>query len=356
MKKPAPFAATLGRLPLNRYIDIGVLIFLLIFPLLFSPFRTELMGKTLIFILFAISLDLIWGYTGLMSFGHAVLFGLGGYIMGLSRAFAGGVPDFMQRVGITEIPVFFAPLQNENLAFALGILIPGLVAAFLGFFIFFSRVKGVFFSLITLALSYIFSTFVSNQQTYTNGYNGLGGLGRVLWGIKFNINQLYYVTLAIVVLVFVLCIFLVNSRFGKTLRSIRENEMRLTFLGYNPAFFKIAIFMISGMVAGLAGVLYIPMNSFISPNELGITQSTVVLVWLAVGGRGNLSGAVVGTLLIYWCQTLLSESISNAWSLILGIVIIVVVFFLPQGIVGKLLDLAYQRKAHSTLTTLRERE
>jgi urea transport system permease protein len=314
------------------------------------------MGKTLIYILFAISLDLIWGYTGLMSFGHAVLFGLGGYIMALSRTFANGVPDFMQRNNITEIPSFFTPLLNENAAFFLGILIPGLVAAFLGFFIFFSRVKGVFFSLITLALSYIFSTFVSNQQSYTNGYNGLGGLGRQLFGHKFDIHQLYYITLAITALLFVACILLMRSRFGKTLRSIRENEMRLTFLGYNPAFFKIAIFIISGMIAGLAGVLYIPMNSFISPNELGISLSTVVLVWLAVGGRGNLTGAIIGTMIIYWAQVLLSEHISNAWTLILGLIIILVVFFLPQGIIGKILDIVYRRRMDRTLQSIREKE
>ncbi|MDR1796430.1 MAG: urea ABC transporter permease subunit UrtC [Clostridiales Family XIII bacterium] len=336
---------------LNRKIDIGILVFLAVFPLVFSAYRTELMGKTLVFILFAISLDLIWGYAGLMSFGHAVLFGIGGYIMGLARACADGVPDFMQRYGVTEVPAFIAPLQSPGLAFALGILIPGAVAAVLGFFIFFSRVRGVFFSLITLALAYVVSTFISNQQQYTNGYNGIGGLGRVLWGVKFDLTQLYYITLALAALVFVLCVRLTGSRFGKTLRSIRENEMRLTFLGYDPAFFKVAVFTFSGMIAGLAGVLYIPMNQFISPNEAGITLSTVVLVWLAVGGRGNLTGAVCGTMIVYWAQLLLSERISNAWTLILGVVIICVVFFLPQGVVGKLLDIVYHRQMREVLSS-----
>jgi urea transport system permease protein len=343
-------------LPVNRYIDAALCVFLLLFPSFFSDFRTELMGKTLTYILFALSLDLIWGYTGLMSFGHAVLFGLGGYIMGLSRTFANGVPDFMARHDIAEIPWFFTPLLNENLAFALGILVPGLVAAFLGCFIFFSRVKGVFFSLVTLALSYIFSTFISNQQTYTNGYNGLGGLGRRLWGISFDIDGAYYVTLAIAAVVYILCILLTGSRFGKTLCSIRENEMRLTFLGYRPAYFKIAIYTISGMIAGLAGVLYIPMNSFISPNEVGVTLSTVVLVWLAVGGRGCLTGAVVGTLLVYWGQILLSERIASAWTLILGVLIVVVVFFLPQGIVGKLTDAVQKRRVAQTMENLLQSE
>jgi urea transport system permease protein len=343
-------------IPINRRIDAAIFVFLLLFPVFFSNFRTELMGKTLTYILFALSLDLIWGYTGLMSFGHAVLFGLGGYIMGLSRAFSNGVPDFMTRYDIAEIPWFFAPLLNENLAFALGILVPGAVAVFLGCFIFFSRVRGVFFSLVTLALSHIFGTFISNQQPYTNGYNGLGGLGRRLWGVDFRIDGVYCVTLAILAVVFVLCVLLTESRFGKTLRSIRENETRLTFLGYRPAYFKIAIYGVSGMIAGLAGVLYIPMNSFISPNEVGVTLSTVVLVWLAVGGRGNLTGATVGTLLVYWGQILLSERIANAWTLILGVLIVLVVFFLPQGIVGKLMDAAQTRRVAKTMDDLLQEE
>lgn len=340
----------LKSLPANRYIDIALFLFLGLFPLLFTPFRTELMGKTIVFILFALSLDLVWGYTGLMSFGHAVLFGLGGYILALSFTFSKGVPDFMQRFGITEIPVFFRPLLDSNVAFLLGLVIPGLFAAFLGYFIFSSKVSGIFFSLITLALSQICSTFLSNQQKYTNGSNGLGGLPRMLlFNVRLNLQQVYYIALAICIVVYLLCLFLGRSRFGKILQSIRENEPRLAFLGYKPARYKIAVYTISGMLAGLAGMLYIPMNSFISPNDVGIALSTSVLIWVAVGGRGNLTGAIAGTILVNWLQILLSEKFSDVWTLVLGILILLIVFVIPQGLVGKLIDMQYKYSARNII-------
>lgn len=340
----------LKKIGVERYIDVAVLIFLLIFPLLFSPFRTELMGKFIVYILFALSLDLLWGYTGLMSMGHAVLFGIGGYILALSFSVSQGVPSFMSRFGITKLPVFFLPLTNSGVAFILGLIIPGIVAAFLGYFIFSSKVNGVFFSLITLALAQIFETFISNQQKYTNGFNGIGGLPRkLILNTNLSLNQLYYIILGVVALVFLFCLWLTHSRFGKILQAIRENENRLTFLGYKPAAFKIVIYTISGMLAGLAGMLYIPVNSFISPTDVGLTFSTVVLVWVAVGGRGNLTGAVVGTLIINWLLTLLSEKISDYWMLLLGVIVLVIVFFVPTGIIGKLREKQYAlRIAKST--------
>ncbi len=345
---------TLGLLKnkgMERYVDLGVLLFLLLFPLLFSPFRTELMGKFIVFIIFALSLDLLWGYTGLMSMGHAVLFGLGGYTLAISYSMekAGGVPDFMARFGITEIPALFLPLTNTGTAFLLGLLLPGLLAGLLGYFIFSSKVSGVFFSLITLALAQIFEVFIANQQRYTNGFNGIGSLPRkILFDRTLSLNQVYYAVLIIAVLVYFLCLWLVSGRFGKVLQSIRENESRLKFLGYKPSSYKIAVYIISGMLAGLAGMLYLPMNAFISPGDTGLTFSTAVLVWVAVGGRGNLTGAIVGTLVINWLQVLLSEAISDYWLLVLGIIVLVIVYFVPPGIIGKLKEWQYNTRIAKT--------
>ncbi len=333
------------KLPINRYIDFVVFLFLAVFPLFFSAFRIELMSKTMVFMVFAISLDLLWGYTGLMSFGHAVLFGTGGYLVALSYTLMKGLPWFMQQAGLTSVPVFLAPLQSPIMAFLLALLIPGAIAAILGTFIFSSKISGVFFSLITLALAQIFELFVTGQPSYTNGSNGLGGLPRSILGSpNIPLNGLYYIILALVLLVYVFCIWLMSTRFGAVLKAIRENEPRLTFLGYKPNRFKIAIYVISGVIAGFAGVLYVPSNGFVSPLDVGLTLSTMLLVWVAVGGRGNLTGAIVGTLIVNWAQILLSEKISDYWMLLMGIIVLLFVFFLPRGLVGKLLEWQYARQ------------
>ncbi len=332
----------LKAIPTNRYIDMGAFAFLAIFPLLFSPFRTELMAKVLVYIIFAISLDLLWGYTGLMSMGHAVLFGTGGYVIALSYTFIKGIPWYMQQVGIEKTPALFVPLLNPAVAFIVALAIPALIAWFIGTFIFSSRISGTFFSLITLALAQIFELFVTNQHIYTNGSNGMGGLERSLLGSgPISLNALYYILFTVVLLVYFFCIWLTSTRFGTVLQAIRENEPRLTFLGYKPNRFKIAVYVVSGLLAGLAGVLYIPTNGFISPTEVGLTLSTLLLVWVAIGGRGNLTGAIMGTILINWAQTLLSEQIADYWMLIMGIVVLIFVFFLPDGFIGKLIATQY---------------
>ncbi|TLM98891.1 urea ABC transporter permease subunit UrtC, partial [bacterium] len=248
---------SLKLLPVHRYIDISILLLLLLFPLFSSPFRTEFMGKVMVYMIFAMSLDLLWGYTGLMNMGHAVLFGLGGYIAGISssllKTLPDALPDFMARFNLTEVPLLFVPLTNSVVAFLLALLIPGIVAAILGWFIFSSRINGVFFSLITLALANIFELFIANQQKYTNGTNGIGGLPRkIMFDMPLTSEQLYYVILIITVLVYLTCLWITRSRFGTILQAIRENEGRLTFLGFNPVRYKIAVFAISGILAGLA--------------------------------------------------------------------------------------------------------
>lgn len=320
---------------LEKMIGTILIIFLAAYPLFSSAFHTELMGKFIVFIIFAIALDLIWGYTGLLSLGHAVFFGLGGYILALAYTFQNGVPPFMQRFDIHEIPWFMEPLTNLPLAFILGLTIPALLAACLGYFLFKSKVSGTYFSIITLALATLFQLLIINLQAYTGGFNGLMGLPRFpIFGEPLSLTTYYYLVLAVTALVYLFAKWLTKSHFGKVITAIRENEGRIGFLTYNPAHFKILIFTISGFLSGLAGMLYVPMNGFISPEDVGVAFSTLIVLWVAIGGRGRLMGAVVGALLLNWLSNLLSEQYPDIWQLFIGIAMVLVVIFLLNGVYG----------------------
>jgi urea transport system permease protein len=329
----------LNKLGFNSTFAALTFLFLLAFPLLASEFRVELMGKFIVFILFAFSLNLIWGYTGLLSLGHAVFFGMGGYLLALSYSLQAGVPAFMARFNITEIPLVMKPLQSIPVALLLGLAIPALLAGLIGFFVFKSRVSGVYFSIITLALAKLFEMLVVNLQAYTGGFNGLMGLPRFpVNGEPLSLTAYYYVALAVTLLAFLFTRWLTHSHFGKVIKSIREDESRIRFFSYNPANYKIFVFTVSGLLAGLAGMLYVPMNGFISPQDTGIAMSTSLVIWLAIGGRGTLLGPVVGVLIVNWMSNLLSEQYPTLWQLILGFVMVLVVLFLPKGIYGTLED------------------
>jgi urea transport system permease protein len=335
-------------LGIDKYIDVALLIFLVLFPLFASLFRVELMSKCIVYIIFALSLDILWGSAGLMNLGQAMFFGLGGYIFAISYAMKDGVPAFMSSFGITQAPWFMRILENHVVAFGLGMLVPGVVAGILGYFIFTSRVKGVFFNIITLALVSLLELFFNNQQKYTGGANGISGLPPLSFGEQLlSIPEMYYLVLVVALAVYLFCRWLTSSRFGMILRSVRENESRLQFLGFNPASFKLVIFIISGMIAGLSGMLYIPISSFISPSNIGVAFSTSVLVWLAVGGRGNLTGAMIGAFLINWMESLLSEQFGDVWQLLLGAAMLIVILFFPKGLIGTLLDWQYNRRINT---------
>lgn len=324
-------------LTVNRILDLAIFLALGFFPLAGLSFYTQLLEKYMVFLIFAWSLDILWGYTGLMDLGHAVLFGMGGYTMALCLSAQGGIPEFMERCGVTVPPFWLKAIMNPFAAVLVGILLPALFAWLLGRFLFTSRVGGVFFSVITLALAQVFTLFLQSQQKYMGGFNGIGGLpGLSFFGHSLSLTESYYFVFCVVLLVFVFCRVLMGSRFGLVLRSVRENETRLEFLGYDQAKFKTAVFAVSGALAGLAGVLYAPVNGMIAPNDVGIDFSTTAIVWLAIGGRGNLTGAALGSLLINVLGNALSEQFGAFWQLLLGIVIIVVVFFMPDGVVGAL--------------------
>ncbi len=337
------------RQTVDRWAAAVIFLALFLIPIVLSLYDTLMFGKIITYMIFALALDILWGAAGLMDLGFAVFFGLGGYCFGISLACQKGLPAFMSYGGLTKLPMLFAPLKSIPIAVVLSMAVPAAVALLLGIFIFYSKIKGVFFNLITLALAALFELLLENKQTYTGGTSGINGITAGLdmitfFGRPISIVGWYYIAFVALVGVYFLCRFLTQSRFGKVINSVRDNENRLQFLGYNPAVFKLAIFTIASFIAGFAGMLYIPMTSFISIEAAGVSFSTTALVWLAVGGRGNLTGAMFGALVVSFLQSKLSESFGPLWQLVLGIVLIVIVFALPHGIIGTLKDMQYNRR------------
>lgn len=335
--------ARLKSLTLDRWVAFALFFVLAIVPFVGSLYTAQTFGKFIAYMILALALDILWGGAGLMNLGFAVFFGIGGYVVGISLSIQHGLPAFMTSGGLTELPALYVPLLSMPIAWALAIVLPALVALLMGYFIFTSKVKGVFFNIITLAFASLFELFIRNQQAYTGGSSGINGIGRGLADIPLNLIGWYYLALVALIAVYALCSWLMGSRFGKVVNSVRDNEARLQFLGYNPAIFKMAIFAVAGALAGLAGALYIPMTSFISIDSAGVVFSTTILVWLAVGGRGNLTGAMVGALVVSLLQNQLSSVFGDMWQLVLGVLLLAIVLFLPKGVIGTLLE--RQRRA-----------
>ncbi len=327
-------------------IDIAVFLFLACFPVFANAFRLQIMAKCLCYIVFAYSLDLLWGYVGLMSMGHAVFFGIGAYILAIGYSMQNGVPSYMTSLGYTQAPGIYYFLANKPVAFFAALLVCGVVAGILGAFLFSKKVNSVFFSLITFALARVFELLIINQQRFTGGANGITKISRRLFA-EVDIPQqvYYYILLAMVILVYLFCKWLTSSKYGLILEAVRENEDRMSFFGYHATRFKIVIFIISAVLAGLAGIMFATSQSFIGPSNVGIAASTAVIVWLALGGRGNITGATIGTLVVCWAESIFSEQLTDYWNIIYGVMILVVVFLIPKGIIGQLQTAVYNRRA-----------
>lgn len=335
---------------IDKYLALLLFLVLAFVPMMTNLYNTQIFGKFLTYMILALALDVLWGYSGLMNLGFAVFFGAGGYIFGISLSCQNGLPAFMQALG--KLPWFYKPLQSIPVAIILGIILPAVLALFLGYFIFTSKIKGVFYNLITLAFAGLFELFITTNQVYTGGSSGVNGIASGLGNLTINgerisIVQWYYIAFISLVLIYLLCLWMTECRFGKVIKSVRDNEARLQFLGYNPAVFKMAVFAITGAVAGYAGMLYVPMTSFFSIESAGVSFSTMILVWLAVGGRGNLTGAMIGALFVSFLQSRLSSSMGDIWQLVLGVVLIVVVLFLPNGVIGTIKNIQYEHRTRS---------
>jgi len=339
------------RITIDQTIACIIFILLFFIPLTTSLYSVQIFGKYLTYMILALGLDLLWGSAGLMNLGFGIFFGIGSYIFGISMAVQKGLPAFMSFGGITQLPWFYAPLTHPWAAAALSIVIPALVAAFLGYFIFKSHIKGVFYSIITLAFVALFELFIINQQVYTGGASGINGIVTGLMQLQFlgsrmDIKAWYYIAFCTLLLVYLFCWAINRSRFGQIIHAIRDDEMRVKFLGYDPSVFKIMVFALSAAIAGLAGMLYVPIASFVSVDNAGVAFSTMLLVWLAVGGRGNLSGAMVGALLVSVLQNVLSGMFGGMWQVVLGVGLLGIVLFLPRGLVGSLVMMQYIRRVN----------
>ena len=329
---------------LRAYAPVAIagLLLLVVAPTTLSEFRLSLLGKFLTFAIVAVGLDLIWGYTGLLSLGQGVFFGLGGYAMAMFlklQAADGGLPDFMNWSGLSELPWFWAPFEHAWFALPAAIIGPGLLAFGLGYLISRSRVTGVYFSLITQALALILSVFFVGQQAYTGGTSGLTNFEKLFgeYVIAPDMQRrLYLVTVLMLGLVYLSSRLITQSRLGRLLIAVRDDEHRVRFSGYNVVLIKAAVFAYAGAVAGLAGALYVPQVGIISPANLGIVPSIEMVVWVAVGGRGTLSGAVLGAILVGWAKSMLSETFPEIWQYFLGALFVGAVLLFPAGIVGTL--------------------
>ena len=351
---PATLAATV---PLEsawlRRAGLVLFIAALFLPaLLFGEDRywLPLFSRYMALALFALSVDLVWGYTGLLSLGQGLYFGLGAYMMGFclklrSAAAAADLPpvagpdmpmpDFMAYCRLPAVPGWIAPLIDIRLAATLAIVLPAVVAGLFGLVVFSRRIKGVYFSLITQALVFAVFQFVICQQPYTGGVVGMTNLAKLeLFGQKFTMMSMYLLIVGCLSACLIACWWLVHSKFGRLLTAIRDSETRVLALGYNAARYKSFAFALAGGIAGLAGALYVSTLGTTGPDVLGITFSIEIVIMVAVGGRGTLLGAVLGAVLVSLANTLISNMFKDTWPILLGGLFVLVVVFLPDGIFG----------------------
>lgn len=317
-----------------------VLLALLLAPLLLSDFRLNLLGKYLAFAILAIGLDLLWGYTGVLSLGHGIFFGIGAYCMAMYlklEATGGGLPDFMTWSGMKELPLVWLPFQYPIIAIVLGVAIPAAIALFLGYLTFRNRINGVYFTILSQALVLVVVTLLIGQQSLTGGTSGLTNFETIF---SFPVNAastqtvIYLITVITLAIVFLGCSKLVKGRFGRVIVGVRDGENRMRFLGYNPSVYKTFVYTLSGGLAGLAGMLFVLQVGIISPTMIGIIPSIEMVLWVALGGRGTLLGPIIGAVFVNAAKTGFSESYPDIWIYFLGALFVVVVLFLPKGLVG----------------------
>ena len=322
-----------------------VIIFAVILPSVLPAFRLRLVGRFLALSIVALGIDLIWGYTGLLSLGHGIFFALGGYALAMHLKLQlpdGQLPEFFTLYGVKELPAFWQPFYSFPVTIIAIIVIPGIVAGLLGYLVFRNRIKGVYFSILTQAALLVFFNFFNGQQKLINGTNGLKTDTETIFGVlasSANAQRSFYIlTVIFLGLIYYLCRWLTSGRFGRLLIAIRDDETRVRFSGYDPTGYKVLVFAISGAIAGVAGALYTIQTGIITPSTMQVAFSIEMVIWVAVGGRGTLIGAIIGTLLVRLAQTFLSESFPEVWLFFQGALFLIVVTVLPNGIVGWIRD------------------
>jgi len=337
-------------------VAVIALFLIVVFPLLnaqglVSNFTINLWGKYLCFALLAISVDLLWGYTGLLSLGQSLFFALGGYMLGMHLMLMIGdqgvyaqagknpnlLPDFMVFLGHTFLPSFWRPFYSFGFSALMVVLVPGLLAAIFGFLAFRSRIKGVYFSILTQALTYGAALLFFRNSMLMGGNNGFTDFKFILGeDLRTGATQrgLFIATAVTLLVVYVGFRQLNQTKFGLVQRAIRDGENRVLFSGYATAHFKLFIFVLSAAIASVGGALYVPQVGGINPSVMTPEKSLEAVVWVAVGGRGTLLGPIVGAVVINALKSWATRAFPDLWLIILGGLFILVVLFLPGGLVS----------------------
>jgi urea transport system permease protein len=325
-------------------------------PLHVSNFTLNLFGKFLAYAILALGIDLIWGYAGVLSLGHGVFFGLGAYAMGMhlmleigtAGVYQNVLPDFMVWNRVTELPLFWRPFYSGGFTLLAVVAVPGIVAFLFGYLTFRSRIRGVYFSIITQALALSAWLMFNRNSLNLGGTNGLSGF-KTIFGFPLDSpatqRGLYLVTLVCLAGAYLGCRWITRSPLGKVLAAIRDSETRVLFSGYSPAAFKLFVFVVSAVLAGVAGALYVPQVGIITPAKIGVLPSIEMIIWVAVGGRGTLLGAVLGAFGVNWLQSILTTRFPDLWLLVLGGLFVGVVLLFPDGVVGGARALAGRLRA-----------
>ena len=310
-----------------------------------STYAITLIGKIMCYALVAVAMDLIWGYGGILSLGHGLFFALGGYAFGMylmrqigrDGSYQSDLPDFMVFLDWKELPWFWLGSDSFGWAAFLVLAAPAVVAFVFGYFAFRSRIKGVYFSIITQALTYAAMLLFFRNETGFGGNNGFTDFKRIL-GYSITAPEtrlvLFGLTAIALAATLVFAAWLVKSKFGRVLTAIRDAESRVMFIGYNPLWYKLTIWVISAILCGIAGALYVPQVGIINPSEMSTANSIEIAIWVAVGGRGTLIGPVIGAFTVNLAKSWFTVSFPEYWLFFLGLLFIVVTLLLPQGLVG----------------------
>ncbi len=329
-------------------------------PLYVSSFTIALLGKFMCFAIAALALDLVWGYTGILSLGHGLFFALGGYAHGmyLMRAighdgvYKSDLPDFMVFLDWKAYPWYWSFTDHFWYSMLLVVLVPGLLAFVFGFFAFRSRIKGVYFSIITQAVTFAAMLLFFRNNTGFGGNNGFTDFKRIL-GFTITTPQtkavLYLITLATLIGALLLARSITQSKLGRVLTGIRDAESRLMFVGYDPLWFKLFVWTFSAVLCGIAGALYVPQVGIINPSEMSPANSIEMVIWVATGGRGTLIGPIVGAGVVNGLKTWFTSVLPQYWLFVLGAIFVLATLFLPQGIVGLMRKLWMRRAAASAV-------
>lgn len=311
-----------------------------------STYTMTLLGKYLCYALLAVSVDLIWGYCGILSLGHGAFFALGGYAMGMYLMRQIGdrgvyanpdLPDFMVFLNWTELPWYWFGFDQFWFAMVMVLAVPGILAFVFGALAFRSRVTGVYLSIITQALTYaLMLAFFRNDMGF-GGNNGLTDFKDIL-GFDLQADStraaLFFASGIALILGYLISRFIVTSKLGRVLVAIRDSESRARFLGYRVEWYKLFVFVVSAMLAGVAGALYVPQVGIINPGEFAPINSIEMIIWVAVGGRGTLFGAVIGAVLVNYAKTYFTGAFAELWLFMLGGLFVLTTLYLPKGVVG----------------------